>query len=283
MRRALAVGAALAIAATAVATAVGSGEVASPGERLLRTAAESPPPGRYRFEIVPDSAGLQGCFSVRRRVSGTVDRFVQRSGIEVDPVGVAAIIADGATYVHRNALVGWPIRTEWVVLSAPLEVGMTDAWTTALGADLAGLVLASALPDPPSALVAAALQAMRSAKILDPQPGVDPGTQRIEVDIDATKLAQDPSEAAAAVEEEEAPLTLVLTVGSNGEITTVSARLSPPATASDDEAFGYRITYQSDESVAVPALPDAADVTPIEAVPIPESPLPPDIAWTVGP
>ncbi|MCC6434381.1 MAG: hypothetical protein IT196_05055 [Acidimicrobiales bacterium] len=271
----------LAIAAVAAATALRPGDVAPPGARTLRTAAESPPPMRFQFEIVPDSVGLQGCFSVRRRVSGTVDRRAERAGIEVDPIGIAAVVADGVTYVHRDALTGWPIPTDWVVVSAPLDEGMIAALTAALGPDLASLVLAFALPDPPSVVAEAALKAMRSAELLDVGPGDDPEVRRVKVDIDSAKLAQGTSATVSGVDD--VPLTLVFTIGDTGEITAVAARISSPPSAADDENFGYRTTYETDESVAAPDLPNPDDVTTIDEVAIPESPRPPDISCTVGP
>lgn len=281
MRRVLAACAVLVIAVVAAATALGPGEADSPGARVLRAAARMPPPVRFQFEIVPDSVGLQGCFSVRRRVAGTVDRRTQRAGIEVERIGFAAVVADGVTYVHRDALTGWPIPTEWMVVSSPLDERTTAALTTALGPDLASLVLVFALPDLPSVVAEAALRAMRSAELLDVGPGDDPGVRRVKVDIDSTKLSEGGSE--TAVEVDDVPLTLVFTIGETGEITVVTARLNSPASATDDENFGYRTTYETDESVEAPDLPNPDDVTPIDEVAIPESPQPPDVTCAVGP
>jgi len=281
MRRVLAGATAVAIAAVAAAAALWPRDAAPPGTRVLRLAAESPPPFRFQFETVPDSVGLQGCFSVRRRVSGTVDRRAERAGIDVEPIGIAAVVSDDVTYVHRKALAGWPIPTDWMVLSAPLDERTTAALTTALGPDLASLVLAFALPDLPSVVAEAALKATRSAELLDFGPGDDPDIRRVKVDIDSTEIVEGGSE--TAVKADDVPLTLVFTIRDTGEIAAVAARLGSPASATDDENFGYQTTYETDESIAAPDLPNPDDVTPIDEVAIPESPQPPDVTCTVGP
>ena len=280
VRQVLAAGVVLAIAAVAAATARWPGDAEPAGARVLRAAVRLPPPGRFQFEIVPDSVGLQGCFSARRRVAGTVDRRTQRAGIEVEPIGIAAVVADGATYVHRDALTGWPVPTEWMVVSGPLDERTTSALTTALGPDLASLVLAFALPDLPSVVAEAALKATRSIELMDAGPGDDPGVRRVKVDVDSTKLAQGTSATVSDVDK--VALTLVFTIGDTGEITAVAARLSSPS-ATDDENFGYRTTYEADESIEAPDPPRPDDVTRIDEVAVPESPRPPDISCTVGP
>ena len=87
----MAVGAALAIAATAVATAVGSGEVASPGERLLRTAREqSAMVTRDLFE----RRSCAQCHDVTRDISKVPDEW------QVKAVKLRSAWLKGATFNH---------------------------------------------------------------------------------------------------------------------------------------------------------------------------------------
>jgi len=275
------ISAAVALATTAIVTMVRSGERDSAGAQVLRAIAEGPQPARYRFEVAPDAAGLQACFSARRRVSGVVDRLAGRAGLVVEPVGLAVVVSDGAAFVHQDVLAGWAIPTEWIMVSAPLDEPARAALTTALGPDLASLVLAFSLPETPTDIADAALSAMRSAAILRPEPGDEPGGQRIRVDIDAAELTTVSSK--SDDEADGGELTLVFEIDPAGQIVAVSARLENPASAQTDEVFGYRTTYEPDAALPVPALPDDSDVTPLNVIAIPDSPRPPDLACTIGP
>lgn len=271
----------VAIAAAALVGALRSGGSPSPGERLLRTAAGVEPPVRYRFEIVPDSVGLQACYAARRRVRGTVDLGLQRAGFEVEPIGLAAVVTDSAAYVHRSALPGWPIPTEWLDVSGPLDPEVAEALTTALGPDLAALVIAPGLPPPASAVAAAAVEALRSAEVLDPRPDDDPALRRVAVSIDAAAL--DPTVGRRGADGDDVPLRLVFSIGSAGQISEVSARLNPSPSATDDESFGYRTTYDASSPAAVPDLPDREETTPVQDVAVPARPQGPDVVCSVGP
>ena len=254
--------------AAAVATQALDPSATGPEQELARRLGLSREPDRFKFHHRAGGSTVLDCFLPNREFWGDVDYgsgvLLLRSTTAGTPI---AMVADRRAVLHRSLFAAGAVPTTWAQLERPAKPTAHPVVTRVLGVDLAGYVLADALPPSGRATALAALDVAVEVNRIGSQRigAVQADGYRIVVDAEKFINGASPSSTAASDEAAHTPVPdLDVWLGSDN--TVVRIVVQPRGIDRDPKEpgiSGWVVDYSPGEPVA---FTESADVTAFDAL-----------------
>ena len=254
---------AAAVVAVAMSTAAwspGRGGAAGELADLLR---RSRPASQFAFDHRGGTRVLD-CFLPNRAVTGIVDVDTDMAEFTGPDGQVLARRTRRQALVHRRALVAGAISSEWLAVELPASDEQQAALVRALGADLAGYLLADGLPADGTATARAALDAAAEVERLGTDAAAGPAATGYRITLDDDFAAGSaPATATGAGRPAVMPPLIELWVHDDGAVVRVAVQPTRPDGSTSEPEDGWTLDFGPGRSLP-PENPD--NVTPIGQV-----------------
>lgn len=237
-------------------------------QELARRLRLSGQPDRFKFHHRAGGSTLLECFLPNREFWGALD---YQSGVllllSTTAGAPIAMVADRRAMLHRSLFAAGAVPTTWVQLERPAKPTARPVVMRVLGVDLAGYVLADALPPSGRATALAALDVAGEVNRIGSQRIGAVQAEGYRIGVDAEKFTNEapPSTTVASDEAARTPVPdFEVWIGSDN--TVIRIVVQPRGIDGDpkkQDISGWAIDYLPGEPVA---FSESSDVTAFNAL-----------------